>query len=546
MTLSLLLAACGQSTHSELKIETPSNVTQLEGDLPSRGRSLFDAITISQNPAGFYEQVIPYPFSKLRAQIEAQTLTPALVTLIPKGRSLQRNATDKPFLFPRVILTATGEARQSAGSLGILLKDRLYLGYVEESKQLEIISFNPEAGRFEFQLIENYGEGQIATIKYANRSFCLSCHQNASPIFSEAPWDETVANTQISDRVLAEHRSAEYLGVPIRQFRNVPNEIDNATDRSNLLTPYQTLWAKGCTQSDPLETARCRRQTLELALQYLVGGDYDTDLYETVRASYSKAWASQLPNGLDIFSPNIPNFNPLLKPTGAKDPIFLEDLGLEVNHQLEVLAQDADIPANVDPLKDRTKPAWQEWRLAKSDAARLIFAIVENVTSADIAVLQKEFKDPNRITEVLDLFEVQSMSMLKNDSFDRCEWIPDLLELAGASTLARCLPNSNANWPAAQATGVHAVITSTDLKLFFTYCGACHQSGPRNFLAGATEEAVKLGLSKNAAEHIQRLNWEAPIAGRSSMPPNNTAQHVLLLQAPADRAKMIQYLEDLR
>ncbi|RYZ48027.1 MAG: hypothetical protein EOP07_26280, partial [Proteobacteria bacterium] len=77
MILTLVLAACGQSTPSGLKIETPSNVTQLEGDLPNRGRSLFDAITISQNPAGFYEQVIPFPFTKLRAHIEAQTLTPA-------------------------------------------------------------------------------------------------------------------------------------------------------------------------------------------------------------------------------------------------------------------------------------------------------------------------------------------------------------------------------------------------------------------------------------------------------------------------------------
>jgi mono/diheme cytochrome c family protein len=186
--------------------------------------------------------------------------------------------------------------------------------------------------------------------------------------------------------------------------------------------------------------------------------------------------------------------------------------------------------------------------LAKSDSARLIFALIENLTTADIDLLKKNFSDPGKIKEALDLFEAQSMSMLKDDSFDRCQWIPDLLQLSqtGSSKVAECLANSNAKWPAAQATGVHAVITNSDLKLFFTYCGACHQSGPRNFLAGATEADVNLGLKKNAGEHVQRLNWEAPIAGRSPMPPNNTTQHNLLSQSPGDREKMMNYLKNLK
>ena len=98
------------------------------------------------------------------------------------------------------------------------------------------------------------------------------------------------------------------------------------------------------------------------------------------------------------------------------------------------------------------------------------------------------------------------------------------------------------NWNRGSLTG----LLRKELQLFMKYCGSCHQSGPRNFLAGSTEEVIIGNLKQKAAEHSQRLNWEAPQAGRSPMPPTRAKENAALSAAPEDRQRMRAFLESLR
>jgi hypothetical protein len=70
--------------------------------------------------------------------------------------------------------TLTGE-----GFLGIAPRGQLFLGFVENAGEIEVISYNEDDGRFEVQLVKGYSSDGERKIVYAKRAVCLSCHQNA-------------------------------------------------------------------------------------------------------------------------------------------------------------------------------------------------------------------------------------------------------------------------------------------------------------------------------------------------------------------------------
>ena len=49
----------------------------------------------------------------------------------------------------------------------------------------------------------DYRPGGVPRLRAANRVLCLSCHQNAAPLFARQTWDETSASPHIA-RLLAE------------------------------------------------------------------------------------------------------------------------------------------------------------------------------------------------------------------------------------------------------------------------------------------------------------------------------------------------------
>lgn len=120
---------------------------------------------------------IPFPVNQLR-QALAVDQQPGIhdFVFIHSGRSVQKANTD--LCHPRLVTAIETKAGTT------------FIGYAEKSKTAEVISWNEAGDRFEFLILKNYGPGLKPELVKAERSFCLSCHQNGGPILSRAPWRE--------------------------------------------------------------------------------------------------------------------------------------------------------------------------------------------------------------------------------------------------------------------------------------------------------------------------------------------------------------------
>ena len=336
-------------------------------NLPPVGRSLFDyLVTHERGDPAAYE--VPFPISALIARIEAELQPDAAgvpsvkAVLIPFGRSLQRAAgTPDFFAYPRVVLAADVEPRPAPAHAGRLVKDRLYLGYHEKAEVIEVISYNEAAGRFEFQVVKDYRAGGSPKVYYANRTICIACHQNAGPIFSRQVWDETNANPRVAAAL--SRRGRAFYGIELQRGVDVPYAVDNATDRANLYSAYQTLWRRGC-DADPVRAVRCRAALYTAALQYRLSGRQG---YGELRGNVADVLAlnarTSWPAGLHIANPDIPNRDPLVE--------RVNDAG-----------ESASVPAAFDPLTPR--PPLETWDVAApSTLARLVAGLSQFIAEAD-------------------------------------------------------------------------------------------------------------------------------------------------------------------
>lgn len=237
------------------------------------------------------------------------------------NRSLQRGASDGDFFsYPRVVVGVDTEPPLQTDSAGLYLKDRLFLGYQEKSGTIEVISYNEAAGRFEFQVVRDYRPGGRREVVYANRALCTVCHQNQGPIFSRPLWDETQANPQIAARLEATGRT--FHGVPTRQGVDIPNALDDATDRANLFSVYQALWQEGCEAvASPEQSIACRADLTRLLLQYrLVSSGVEVDVLhgaKTFSTTFMPRLEKKWPGGVLIPNPDIPNRNPFDSPKSS-------------------------------------------------------------------------------------------------------------------------------------------------------------------------------------------------------------------------------------
>ncbi|MGZ8268541.1 MAG: hypothetical protein ACXW20_12860 [Burkholderiales bacterium] len=352
-------------------------------NLPPAGRSLFDFLVVRED-AGRKVYDVPFPITALIKRIEAgleadrTNAMPVKRVLIPLGRSLQRtSAAPHYFAFPRLIAVPDAEPRLAAKSAGMLLKDRLYLGFQEKADVIEVISYNEAAGRFEFQLIKDYRPGSKPRVFYANRAVCTACHQNAAPIFSRPVWDETNANTRVA--ALLRKERPDFYGTAPERGVDVPNAIDDATDRANLLSAYQFLWRWGCESAgEPSSAARCRAGLFAAALQHRLSGrqqfDADAPRYrDDVLAIFGKS-ASGRPALLKIPNPDIPNRDPFMR-SGALAGVQLTST--DANGPLvEVL------PA-FDPLVPRAP--LEEWPSGDpATVSRLVSGLSEFIAESDV------------------------------------------------------------------------------------------------------------------------------------------------------------------
>ena len=220
------------------------------------------------------------------------------------------------FRYPRVVLGIDTEARGKRAAGAILLKDRFYVGYHEKAQTLEVISYNEAAGRFEFQVVADYGPGLTPRVAYANRRVCTSCHQNQGPIFPVANWLEMNSNFRLA-RLLADE-GKDFLGL-YGQTALAPVtgafSLDSAADRANLLQQSNRLWADSCAGDGRDTERRCRAAAFLAMLQYRLSGTngidtasprYRDDYERVVRATWQGRW----PGGLFVADADLPDRDP--------------------------------------------------------------------------------------------------------------------------------------------------------------------------------------------------------------------------------------------
>lgn len=314
--------------------------------------------------------------------------------MIPMGRSLQRNAAAPDFFkYPRVVFAVTGEPATNERDAGALLKDRLYIGYVEKTGVLEVISYNEAAGRFEFQLVKDYRASAQPRVFYANRAICIACHQNHAPIFSKAIWGESNANGRVAELLRSQRADFDLSAQANIDF---PDDIDKATVRANTLVSLQSVWQQGCLDpQNRSQSQRCRAAAFTAVLQYGLSGEQDFDSgspsYQSDFVStFGRTWHRTWPQGLNVAQSSLPDRNPIGGSVSSYGGGGAEELSLN-------WIAASHVSAELDPLNAR--PAREIWRFAGAlDAYRFItgwakFFAADDFRALDAHLLQQGKSD---------------------------------------------------------------------------------------------------------------------------------------------------------
>ena len=419
-------------------------------NLPPMGRSLFDQLIEELSTGGnclpredaapvgvTFSCRVPFPFAALVRRLEEwlgadpQSDAPLRRLLIPFSRSLQRNAASPEFWkYPRAVLAVDSErAPEPALVARPLLKDRLFLAYQEKAGVLEVISYNEEAGRFEFQVVRNYRGGAAPQLFYAQRALCTACHQNAAPIFPRQLWDETNVNPRIA---LELHRQGRgFYDFPIEPGVDVALAFQAAADRANLLAVYQLLWRQGCGQIGSVRGRSCRATLATAVLQQgLTGGqrfDATTPAFRRRLAEpFTAAWHARWPQGLAIPDPDLPNRDPMAAP-----PRVLQQVSIPrrlTSSDAELLAdvvRRSAVPPRLEPLAPR--PAFAIWSPDAGTIERLVAGLAGFLPNGDVMALDRrlfelgsEAQQPRRRWAATCRFELRRT--LDGNAVDRVEF----------------------------------------------------------------------------------------------------------------------------
>lgn len=549
--LLLALSACGGDEPAEpgvadvaAKISTQRSDSLHariipESDLPPEGsRSLLDYWLAEQGG-------IPFPFSRFVEALAAEDIRgrDPLMVLIPDGRSLLKAQAD--FTAPRIVLAASMQTPEGALQQPDF-KGRLYLGFTELANEIEVLSYNEQAGRFEFQLISDYCEGCNPRLVYAKRAICITCHQGGVPIFSVRPWEETNAQAGIAARI-AEHYSDSVHGAPIATTLEMPDAIDNLTNQAAVLAATQRAWLDGCGSGAAGVT--CRRELLRHALRWISNpaslDDGAPDLVAAQRVQWPAAGIPIAGNDLRSRDPFDSGLYQESFWAQLRRLIFGEPPRQSTGDKLADFDLLPRLPAEFDPLS-RREP--KKNILATDVDAALGVALL--FTSQDRARLEQASNYSGAALE-------RAVQALPDKLFEpaplrRSVLMNALLQRLGAPVPAhRFADLGELSPPLLEGEPPLALAAGSPLEPFERYCFACHRGNPSarlNFMAGPDEASVLASIK--AKENMQEvLDWERYRGTRKEgqlMPPADSWQREDLMQARAGQAGEPDPLEQMR
>lgn len=534
---ALLLTACGGDEAAGISVaerarqaasaaDTVSARLLSEADLPPEGtRSLFDHL-LAQNDG------LPYPFERLIKLIQDQhPQAQAPVSLmIPLGRSLLKASAD--FSKPRVLVAADFHAPNTETAFGFAPRGQLFLGFVEQANEIEVVSYNEAAGRYEFQLVQNYCEGCVPRIVYARRAICTTCHQGGTPIFPQRPWSETNAQPEISTEIVAARGADPYLALPVVNPLSAPERFDELTDTGAFRVAAQRAWLDACAD------AACRRQMLKVALKFgLNPGGFDSEDADAKKLRALQTGSIAVPES------DIRNRDPLAETRGIKG--FFRTLftpqsrepGAKDNEDLEAFDKLPKLPTDLDPVAPRAPK--KVLNPGDLDGA---FAVAQFFTESDFK--QLEAAAGYQWSELAKRVDRLPEEFLKPAPFAR---VKTLRALLGRGDYC-CLDTSEMSAPVAAGVPPLALAENSPLKNYETYCFACHRGNPAkrlNFMEGTSEDEV-LARIQDKPEIRDALDWEryrGTDKAATLMPPTDSHQYRALERDLAQNPKLI---DDMR
>jgi hypothetical protein len=141
---------------------------------------------------------------------------------------------------------------------------------------------------------------------------------------------------------------------------DIPNAIDDATDRANRIGATQRIWREAC-------DAACRPLALTAALQYRLSGERGFDA-PTLAGALARGFAGRWPRGLAIPNPDLPNRDPLAFVSGTT--------GVAQSH----------VAAGLEPLAPR--PPLEVWTAEDPLLVRrFVMGLAELIAETDVREL---------------------------------------------------------------------------------------------------------------------------------------------------------------
>ncbi|MDX1669825.1 MAG: hypothetical protein R3194_10425, partial [Limnobacter sp.] len=520
-------------------------------DLPPEGtRSLFDHFA-AQNDG------VPYPFDELvdaLTKMHPQGKEPVIV-MIPDGRSLLKGQANAEK--PRVLLATDFQAPNTPASMGVNMRGQMFLGFTENADEIEVLSYNEAAGRFEFQLVQEYSATGSRKLVYAKRQICLTCHQGGAPIFSQRPWSETNADSNTVQAMLKAREEAgldphSYLGFPTTAPLSASERYDELTDVGNFFAATQKLWLDGCGAGE--QGAACRKTMFKLALQFKAEpGSFETESTQ-VQALKNMQLASLGDTLIHVAESDLANRNPLKEKEGLKGffnrftdaNVKLGD-GAKDNEDLEAFDELPKLPVALDPLTKR--PPKRELSANDIDG---VFGLASLMTESDIDLLMK--RSGYQMNRLLAAVDQLPNELFAEKAFERVDLVQALMQsehLPGKPvSLAYAFTDvSEMSEPLTSGEPPLELADNSDLHLYQQYCFSCHRGNPSkrlNFMSGPDEQTV-LAKIKETTEIRDALDWER-YAGTDKasilMPPTDSVQYEQLSQDLKKNPELLTQMRD--
>ncbi|MFT6632553.1 MAG: hypothetical protein ACJAS4_002517 [Bacteriovoracaceae bacterium] len=510
--------------YSETNNHVPQFAEEQGPDIPLVGSSMFDKIFSETNSHGETLHELPFPIGKLMGKISIKNSV--VHTMLPFSRSLQRPSSTSydPLLNPRLVFS-------SKHSSTWLERAKIFIGYVREMDQLEVISYNDEAGRFEYQLVKDYSTKP--KIFYVNRGKCLSCHQGQAPIFSVPGWQDTnsgVLGELIAAKLGMKEGSTLQSKVTMadKLYGGLPSldavgNFDALVRESNEISLDERVWNVGCGKNN-----ECR---LGLLLSTLAGNSESSTKYMAIARKEIKLSPLATQNLYSSFLPSTE--------LGALKVIRkYERTGNGNSYQNTALNSQAvqEIVANIYKLSGSKNPANRRLRAFSDDT--LIPRSLTGFTFKDEQIIEKEVKD---IEQALLTLYKEGHEIFEQSSINKPKIMFTILERENslfAKTYKKFLDKKTAR-KVLFSGAIMPVFKQPELNVFARYCHECHASGlafPPQFLLGTEEEVM---------EKIDRFSTKIHFKLTSKlMPPNKKERD--LLHSSGDVEILLEYIKQFK